>query len=234
MFAWDGGQRHIVQVDQRDPLLDLAWDKHDPLNVLEHEVPQISEDFDGHDFRLLLHQTSHHTAIHHEAGSVPSVSTVDVKEARLEQPHGQIGQAWLGWEGRQPHHMLHQTLRRFLYIIVTSLDPLKPVAFVPIRGHLDNSLLRHRFLESIDALHLELSEIVPAEVHESDIFRSVIGGYVIFTIGYEVVCLGRGDIMRILAIVARIVRIVGIWEIYWRSELLKILCISPFLVKVAL
>ena len=40
--------------------------------------------------------------------------------------------------------------------------------------------------------------------------------------------------MRVLAIVSGVVRIVGIWVIYGPSELLKILLISPFLVKVAL
>ena len=234
MLPGNRGQRHIVQVDERHPLLHLTRYQHDLLDVLEHEVPQISEDFDRHDLWFLLDKARHHTTVHHKAGSVPLVPTMYVKEARLEQSHRQIGQSWLGRERRQPRHMLHQTLSRFLHIVVTSLDPLKPVAFVPIRGHLNDPLLCHRFLESIDTVQLELSEIVPTEVHESDIFCSVVGGYVIFTIGYEVVGLGRGNIMRVLAIVSGVVRIVGIWVIYRSSELLKILLISPFLVKVAL
>ena len=31
VFAWDSRQSHVVEIDDHDPLFDLAWDKHGPL-----------------------------------------------------------------------------------------------------------------------------------------------------------------------------------------------------------
>lgn len=99
-------QRHPIQIYDRDPLLDLAGDKHNIFNVCEHERERVIEHLLSHDLWLFLDQSSHDSPIHHDARPVPLVATKNVEEARLKQPDCQAGQTWLRWSRSEPLEVL--------------------------------------------------------------------------------------------------------------------------------
>ena len=84
LLAWEGYHRHVIEVANGDPLLDLSRHEHRLPHVLEEKLEEIVEDVRSDHFRFLLGHASHDCAIHDEARSVEFVTAVQVETAGLQ------------------------------------------------------------------------------------------------------------------------------------------------------
>ena len=128
--------------------------------------------------------------------------------------------------------MLNKLRSGLLNVIEARLDPLEPISLLKTWRHL-YTLPIHAVLERLHPMALILGDIVPAEVNAPIILTLDIVRHNVFAVGHKVVKVGRRDIHRILAVVARIVGIVGVGLIHRLLQFFKILLISPLFVPVA-
>ena len=128
--------------------------------------------------------------------------------------------------------MLNQLRSGLLNVIEAGLDPLEPIPLLKTGRHL-YTLPIHAVLERLHPIALVLGDIVPAEVNAPIILALDVERHNVFAVRHKVVKVGRRDIHRILAVVARIVRIVGVRLIHRLLQFFEIFLISPLFVPVA-
>ena len=85
LFTRKCSHRHVVQVANSDPLLDLTRQKQDSLDVHKEVAEHLIEHFRCDHLRLLFSHLGHDSSIHDEAGAIPLITSMQVKAARLQQ-----------------------------------------------------------------------------------------------------------------------------------------------------
>ena len=101
------------------------------------------------------------------------------------------------------------------------------------RHHFDTLILPHVHFQSINSLLLILCNVIPPEVNPAVILSLFVLCAILVSGRKIVVDVGRGDVHCILLVVKGIVRIVWVRMHYRLLQLLQILLIGPFLVKLA-
>lgn len=132
----------------------------------------------------------------------------------------------------QPSYVNFQFITSFINIVMTRLNPLQPITLRKPRWHNLNTLLPYELLKSSHTAELEIGYVIPAKVDPA----IVLGGFILcdFTmpIRYEKVGFIRGQIMRVLFVVAGMVGVFTIWRLDRLFELLKVLIIGPLDIKI--
>lgn len=110
--------------------------------------------------------------------------------------------------------MFEELFSSFVDVIVAGLNPFGPVAFVETRWHVLDALGADVGLERVHALNFEVRDVVPAKVNATVVFGRHIMRHLVFPIWNEVVCVDWRHSVRVLLVIARVVRIFGVRVFY--------------------
>jgi len=139
---------------------------------------------------------------------------MQVKSACLEQAEAITFQPGIGRDCAQPIDMQDKLLASFLLVIEARLDPLEPVSLSEAWGRVSHTAVRDEVFEPLHAVPLILRQVIPPIVDSPIVLVLVICCYAVLAFRNDEVGRGGRDVVRVLLVVAGVVRVIGVWWVY--------------------